>query len=87
MPSDLFNQLAELLASDEPIFKNRVIEVDFKKEREMKTGDSIYYYSKEGDTFPGIVIDIKTKVKIKINHFKADKILWVSRSNLTLQDN
>lgn len=37
MPSDLFNQLAELLASDEPIFKNRVIEVNFKKEKKMES--------------------------------------------------
>ena len=51
----------------------------------MKPGDYIYYRDKDGATFPGTIIDIKNKVKVKINHYDGNKTLWVKRSNVELQ--
>ena len=54
-------------------------------EIDMKTGDSIYYRDKNGDTFPSVIIDIKKRVKIMANHLDGDREIWVKRSNIALQ--
>ena len=52
---------------------------------EMKKGSAIYYRDKDGSTFPGVVLDIKTKVKIRINGLNGDREIWAKKSNVELQ--
>jgi len=52
---------------------------------DMKTGSHIYYKSVNGNTYPGIVIDIKHKIKVKINHYNGDREVWVNKANVELQ--
>jgi hypothetical protein len=57
----------------------------------MKMGDEffknapIYYIDKEGNHWPGKVIDIRIRIKVKINHLQEDKEMWVTPANLELQ--
>ncbi|MCK5612941.1 hypothetical protein KAR91_64300 [Candidatus Pacearchaeota archaeon] len=51
----------------------------------MKKGSAIYYRDKDGSTFPGVVLDIKTKVKIRINGLNGDREIWAKKSNVELQ--
>lgn len=53
---------------------------------DFKTGDYVYYHGPELDTFPGIVLAVKKRVKIKYNHWEGNRISWVDPSNLELQD-
>lgn len=50
----------------------------------MKVGDHIWYWDGV-DHWPGSVLDIKKRVKIRINHINGNKTLWVTPARLELQ--
>lgn len=52
----------------------------------MKIGDSIYYINQAGDTCPGIILDIKKRYKISCNEPEGDKIRWVPKKSLFMQE-
>jgi len=53
----------------------------------FKIGDPIYYHSQPGDTFPGAVLAVKNnRVKIFYNHFFSDRVSWVLKRNIELQN-
>jgi hypothetical protein len=63
----------------------------------MNKGDYIYWSNRDGDSFPGIILDIKVKkgkvrYKIRIdwmsdgNGNNIDRTLWVSPSRVILQE-
>lgn len=52
----------------------------------LKTGDYIYYVSPDGEHFPGRILKFgKNRIKVRINHFDGDKILWAAPSNIEKQ--
>lgn len=55
--------------------------------KKMKVGDHIYYQNKLGDTFPGVILEIQSRIKIKINYSDDEpyKIIRVKQSNIKVQ--
>ena len=48
---------------------------------------NIYYYHKNGDTYPGKVLDISDKrIKIIYNGLRKDVTTWVKRKNIVNQN-
>ena len=54
-------------------------------EIDMKKGSPIYYRDRDGSSFPGVVLDIRKNVKIRINHTNGNRVIWAKRSNVELQ--
>lgn len=52
----------------------------------MKSGDYVYYTNKHGEACPGVVLMVKTRIKISCNCPDGDKVVWVSKKNLVLQE-
>ncbi len=52
---------------------------------DMKIGDPIYYYNKNGDCLPGEVLKITTRVKIRINDVNGDREIWAKKNHVELQ--
>ena len=51
----------------------------------FKVGDYIYYFDHDNSGWPGVVLAVKRRVKVRINHIGGDKTIWVTRANLQHQ--
>lgn len=52
---------------------------------DFKAGDSIYYYDSDRSGWPGEVIAIRRRIKVRINHYNGDREIWVKPSKLEHQ--
>lgn len=52
----------------------------------FQPGDFIYYINDAGEHIPGHVLAVRKRVKVSINDFGGDRVVWVSPSKLELQD-
>ena len=50
----------------------------------FQVGESVYYY-RDGETFPGVILEIKRRVKIGYNHLSGDLVRWVEKGSIEKQ--
>ena len=57
-----------------------------KEELMLQVGDDINYTNSKKETFPGKVLEIKKRVKIRYYNMNGQNMGWVHPDNLELQD-
>ena len=51
----------------------------------MKTNTYIYYINEHGEHIPGKVLSVRRRIKVLINDHTGDRITWVDRKSLEVQ--
>jgi hypothetical protein len=52
----------------------------------FKVGDYVYWWNEHKERIPAIVLAVKRRVKLDMNDNTGDRVAWVEKKNVILQE-